>query len=399
MSETVPATLRPLLADAAGTTVTHLAGGEAPAIVTVDWAATVHRSGASAVALLGGTEPMGQQSLYAYLAPDEQAALHHLLTVAAAAPEVSPEVTLVARRTDGLPVVVRVSAPSDGRTDPESIDDARITLVLQRWGGPVVHEQHDVPPTPPRSGPDHLLSHDARGAIRNARNFGGIFARKLRSDTGEPIPGADGTPLSLDILDTSLRSVSSADAMLDRVVWFMRLETDPIAMGPVGVADLIEAGRRSARATGEELAESSGLPDLARPLDVHLDIAGPTGATVSVMGNHDLLTWCLAELFVNSRKFGGPNARVTVTVTPADRWVGLRVTSEGAGIDPALVEDAFKLGRMLQARGERPGVGMGLPLCRRIITRHGGRITAVPDPADAATFDLILLGSPAGDVR
>jgi signal transduction histidine kinase len=266
--------------------------------------------------------------------------------------------------------------------------------VLQRWGGPVVHQHDTVPPAPSRNGPDHVLSHDARGAVRNTRNFGTIFARKLLDDAGVPVVGADGRPLPVEMLDTSLRAAAAADEMLDRVVWFIRLETDPLVVGPIPLTDLVDGARRAAHTTCAELADTAGMPELAAPLPV--DLASTTGtdpAEVTVLGDREQLTWCVAELLVNARKFAGPTARVDLAVTPTDPWVHLRVTSAGTGIDPALVEDAFKLGRMLQPRGERPGVGMGLPLCRRILTRHGGRLTGSAAGPDATVFDLVLLSS------
>jgi signal transduction histidine kinase len=183
--------------------------------------------------------------------------------------------------------------------------------------------------------------------------------------------------------------------MLDRIVWFVRLESEPMTMAPLVLGDLLDQARTTAATTLDELAGAAGLGDLAEPVPVDLD---PTNATAAVTGDRDLLVWALAELLVNARKFGGPDVRVAVAATPAGPWVSVRVTSVGTVIDPALAEDAFRLGRLLQPRGERPGIGMGLPLCRRIVTRHGGRVVARAEAGVGTTIELLLLGSGPSDV-
>lgn len=394
MSDPNPVVPRSPVPDAAGPVLTHLEPGEAPAVVRVDWTGAVHQAGPAAATLLGGpVEP--DWSLYTALPPGEQVVLHELLQVAASDADAEPEAVLVGRRLDGLPLVVRITAPSGGRQVPVGSVDDHVELVLQRWGGPVRGPGDPPLAAPVRSGPDHLLSHDARGAVRNTRNFGRIFSRKVLDDAGAPVPGADGTPLPVEMLDTALRAAATADEMLDRIVWFVRLESDPITMGPLVLGDLLDQARATAATTLDELAGAAGMGELAEPVPVDLD---PANATAVVTGDRDLLVWALAELLVNARKFGGPDVRVAVAAAPTAHWVTVRVTSVGAVVDPALAEDAFRLGRLLQPRGERPGIGMGLPLCRRIVTRHGGRVVARSEAGVGTTIELLLLGSGPSDV-
>jgi signal transduction histidine kinase len=37
-----------------------------------------------------------------------------------------------------------------------------------------------------------------------------------------------------------------------------------------------------------------------------------------------------------------------------------------------------------------PGTGVGLPICKRIVERHGGEISAEGTPGQGATFTILL---------
>ncbi len=82
---------------------------------------------------------------------------------------------------------------------------------------------------------------------------------------------------------------------------------------------------------------------------------------------------------------GGPVA--------ADRpgpWCRLTVTDNGIGFEDVYKERIFEVFQRLHGRGEYEGTGMGLAICRKIVERHGGRISAAGRSGQGAVFEVVL---------
>jgi signal transduction histidine kinase len=111
---------------------------------------------------------------------------------------------------------------------------------------------------------------------------------------------------------------------------------------------------------------------------------------VLVRGDAISLATVVSNLVANAITYNRPGGRVTVRVAADDRMATLEVQDTGIGIPedclPRIFEEFYRVG------GERgrdvPGTGLGLALCRRIVTELGGTIEVASTPGKGSTFTV-----------
>lgn len=98
------------------------------------------------------------------------------------------------------------------------------------------------------------------------------------------------------------------------------------------------------------------------------------------------------NLIGNALKFRGDGLPViTVSSTPEGSG-GHRILVEdnGIGFDEKYLDRIFAPFQRLHGRSAYAGTGMGLAICRKVVERHGGSITASSRPGGGATFVVTL---------
>jgi PAS domain S-box-containing protein len=100
----------------------------------------------------------------------------------------------------------------------------------------------------------------------------------------------------------------------------------------------------------------------------------------------------LAQLFQNlvgnAIKFRSPQRPPQIHVSARKdqtHWI-FRVQDNGIGFEQQYEDKIFMIFQRLHGRGQYPGTGIGLAICKRIIERHGGKIWADSEPDKGTNF-------------
>ena len=112
----------------------------------------------------------------------------------------------------------------------------------------------------------------------------------------------------------------------------------------------------------------------------------------SLTGNAELLREMFEHLFGNCLQFTSGPARISTDVTADGPDTVVRITDSGVAIpeeDLTRLFEPFYAGVRSGMR-RKEGCGMGLAIAKKIVSAHGGTITAASDSAGGTTFTLRL---------
>jgi signal transduction histidine kinase len=101
----------------------------------------------------------------------------------------------------------------------------------------------------------------------------------------------------------------------------------------------------------------------------------------------------LQNLIGNALKFHRPGVPPVVKVwgqALSPNQVQIWVADNGIGLDAPDLPRLFRPFERLNGRSEYEGSGMGLAICRKIVERHEGTITAQRGPEGGAVFIITL---------
>jgi signal transduction histidine kinase len=231
----------------------------------------------------------------------------------------------------------------------------------------------------------YIASHDMQEPLRKIQQFGDL----LKSQYG--------------------------DRLEDGVAYLERMQTAATRMS-VLIRDLLAFSRIS---TTQVIAQPVPLNQVvSRVLETLSVVVEESGAQVEVTslpvvpGDRSQLDQLFQNLLSNAFKFRRtsstgelvtPQISVTAslvaesqlppTVQPswyAQTYRCIEVADNGIGFDEKYVDRIFQVFQRLHGKSEFTGTGIGLSIVQKVVTNHGGAITAYSEPGQGATFLVYL---------
>jgi signal transduction histidine kinase len=235
-------------------------------------------------------------------------------------------------------------------------------------------------------------------ALRNANqrkdHFLAVLGHELRNPlaaiqmTAELLhPLADTEPLVAKTTGVIRRHTDQLASMLDELFEISRITSGKFVLHKQ-VVRLDSVVRQAVESIGPLLkSKEQQLEVQASPPQISLE-ADPVR-----------LVQAIVNLLTNSAKYTPPGGRIALSASQEAGQIVFRVKDTGVGIAPEMLNSIFEL--FVQANDSldrsQGGLGLGLPIVRRIVELHGGTVSADSrGPGEGSEF---LIRIPVGNVE
>ena len=189
-------------------------------------------------------------------------------------------------------------------------------------------------------------------------------------------------PETIALLDETLQEVRRMTERVDTLLTLARVDEGRLEMHtePVELNALLHDVHETAQMLGEEAGLEVSLELPAEPVVVRVD--------------RGRMRQLVLNLVSNAVKYTPSGGRVWLALTAGSGTATISVRDSGIGIAPGDVDRVFdRFWRADAARsrtGERPGIGLGLSICKWIAEAHGGSIAVTSRPGRGSTFTVTL---------
>jgi signal transduction histidine kinase len=220
-----------------------------------------------------------------------------------------------------------------------------------------------------------IASHDLQEPLRKVRTFTEqltVMETEHLSDKGR------------DYLGRTNAAAERMQKLIEDLLRFSRVSTQGRAFEPVDLSAIAAA-------------VSSDLEAQISALGAVVNVGELPTISADPLQMHQLLL----NLVSNGLKFhrDGVTPEVDIEGTIDNGLLRLTVRDNGIGFEPQYSQRIFRVFERLHGRADYPGTGIGLALCRKIVDRHGGTITAEGHPGVGSMFTVVLPTRRSGPVE
>jgi PAS domain S-box-containing protein len=225
----------------------------------------------------------------------------------------------------------------------------------------------------------YIASHDLQEPLRKVLTFGDRLKAKYGDALGEQ---------GRDYLERMEGAAARMRDLIDDLLILSRVTTQARPFAPV---DLTQVAREVVSDLEARIEEVGGRVEV--------------GELPTIEADRLQMRQLLQNLIGNALKFHKSGVAPVVAVRAqiieeqrGARSVGsagnglcsITVEDNGVGFDEEHLERIFLPFQRLHGHNVYEGTGMGLAICRKVVERHGGKITAESEPGRGATFTVTL---------
>jgi signal transduction histidine kinase len=225
----------------------------------------------------------------------------------------------------------------------------------------------------------YIASHDLQEPLRKIVSFGERLAQKAKSELNEE---------QHLYLDRILNATRRMQEMIDNLLEFSRVSSAQRVFSVTNLNEIIQSTlgdlevaiqQKDARISVSELPVIEAMPAQISQLFQNLISNALKFTKPGVSPKIDITAERLSSSELASRRL------------PMDTdFIKILFRDYGIGFDNASAEKIFNIFHRLRGRSEFEGAGIGLAVCKKVVERHQGIISAYGMPDHGATFEVIL---------
>ncbi len=215
------------------------------------------------------------------------------------------------------------------------------------------------------------MSHELRTPLNAILGFSEVLVEKMFGEVNEK---------QLDYLKDIHSSGQHLLSLINDILDLSKIEAGKMELQPSDFD--LPAALQTAVTLVKERAQSHGI-------QLNLEIAPKLG---TIHADERKFKQIMLNLLSNAMKFTPDRGTVAVTAKANDTMVEVSVTDSGAGIAPedhgAVFEEFRQVGQDAGRKAE--GTGLGLPLTKRFVELHGGKIHLESVLGKGSTFTFTI---------
>lgn len=215
---------------------------------------------------------------------------------------------------------------------------------------------------------NYIASHDLQEPLRKIRMFSSRIVEREQEYLSET---------SMAFFDNITHTAERMQNLINDLLEYSGMDSEPVEMRKIDLNVVLNEVLMNMEDTFEQKS-------------VHFS----TVALPVIQGVSQQLYQLFSNIIMNALKYSKKDVKPNITLNyeqvamPTGLFHKIAVSDNGIGFEPEYKDRIFEVFQRLHGKNEYSGTGVGLAICKKIMQRHNGFITATGVPDQGAVFTM-----------
>lgn len=210
-----------------------------------------------------------------------------------------------------------------------------------------------------------IASHDLKEPLRTIGSYSSLLKRRYKDKIDQD---------ANEFLDFITGGVSRMYKLLNEVLDYSKIEEDELSTEIVDVNETVEYVIIN---LGNQIEKKNAIVE--------------AGELPKVKATHTHITQLFQNLITNGLKYNNTeNPKISINCATDSNSHVFSVSDNGIGIDMIYKDKIFDMFQRLHGKEEYEGTGVGLAICKKIVSQYGGDIWMNSEKGEGTTFYFSL---------